>query len=108
MSFTGVNGIMIHETAETFGLITQDDKFRGNSATILKAVLFLMLLIILLFVDYLLFCCTCTYMHIFIYMVYGSISFCKEMQTMKLYSLENKLPWTKYVCFSFVACSLYI
>lgn len=28
-SFTGVNGIMIRETAETFGIITQDDKFRG-------------------------------------------------------------------------------
>ncbi|XVF76500.1 hypothetical protein PTKIN_Ptkin13bG0271200 [Pterospermum kingtungense] len=27
-SFTGVNGIMIRETAETFGIITQDDKFR--------------------------------------------------------------------------------
>ncbi|XWS55780.1 hypothetical protein CRYUN_Cryun09bG0030000 [Craigia yunnanensis] len=27
-SFTGVSGIMIRETAETFGLITQDDKFR--------------------------------------------------------------------------------
>ncbi|XP_021289467.1 ribonuclease P protein subunit p29 [Herrania umbratica] len=27
-SFTGVNGIMIRETAETFGLITQDDQFR--------------------------------------------------------------------------------
>lgn len=29
-SFTGVSGIMIRETAETFGIITQDDKFRGN------------------------------------------------------------------------------
>ncbi|XP_017619065.1 ribonuclease MRP protein subunit POP4 isoform X1 [Gossypium arboreum] len=27
-SFTGVSGIMIRETAETFGLITQDNKFR--------------------------------------------------------------------------------
>lgn len=27
-SFTGVTGIMIRETAETFGIITQDDKFR--------------------------------------------------------------------------------
>ncbi|XVF07958.1 hypothetical protein REPUB_Repub06bG0184200 [Reevesia pubescens] len=27
-SFTGVSGIMIRETAEAFGLITQDDKFR--------------------------------------------------------------------------------
>ncbi|KAK6290331.1 hypothetical protein POUND7_001872 [Theobroma cacao] len=27
-SFTGVSGIMIRETAETFGLITQDDQFR--------------------------------------------------------------------------------
>lgn len=29
-SFTGVSGIMIRETTETFGIITQDDKFRGN------------------------------------------------------------------------------
>lgn len=29
-SFTGVSGIMIRETAETFGIVTQDDKFRGN------------------------------------------------------------------------------
>ncbi|XP_012082294.1 ribonuclease P protein subunit p29 isoform X2 [Jatropha curcas] len=28
VSFTGVSGIMIRETAETFGIITQDDKFR--------------------------------------------------------------------------------
>ncbi|KAM1576040.1 hypothetical protein PS2_032271 [Malus domestica] len=27
-SYTGVSGIMIRETAETFGIITQDDKFR--------------------------------------------------------------------------------
>lgn len=27
-SFIGVSGIMIRETAETFGIITQDDKFR--------------------------------------------------------------------------------
>ncbi|XP_024028738.1 ribonuclease P protein subunit p29 [Morus notabilis] len=27
-SFTGVSGIVIRETAETFGIITQDDKFR--------------------------------------------------------------------------------
>ncbi|PON41726.1 Ribonuclease P/MRP, subunit p [Parasponia andersonii] len=27
-NFTGVSGIMIRETAETFGIITQDDKFR--------------------------------------------------------------------------------
>lgn len=26
MSFNGVNGIMIRETAETFGIITQDSK----------------------------------------------------------------------------------
>ena len=32
-SFTGVSGIMIRETAETFGIITQDDVFRGNSST---------------------------------------------------------------------------
>lgn len=31
-SYTGVSGIMIRETAETFGIITQDDKFRGNWA----------------------------------------------------------------------------
>lgn len=29
-AFTGVSGIMIRETAETLGIITQDDKFRGN------------------------------------------------------------------------------
>ena len=28
--FTGVSGIMIRETAETFGIITEDDKFQGN------------------------------------------------------------------------------
>ena len=32
-SFTGVSGIMIRETAETFGIITQDGIFRGNSST---------------------------------------------------------------------------
>lgn len=34
-SFTGVSGIVIRETAETFGIITQDDKFRGNLFVIL-------------------------------------------------------------------------
>ena len=38
-TFTGVSGIMIRETAETFGIVTQDDKLRGDSGTILKAVL---------------------------------------------------------------------
>lgn len=28
--FTGICGIMIRETAEAFGIITEDDKFRGN------------------------------------------------------------------------------
>ena len=28
--FTGIHGIMIRETAEAFGIITEDDKFRGN------------------------------------------------------------------------------
>lgn len=28
-SFTGVQGIMVRETSETFGIITRDDKFRG-------------------------------------------------------------------------------
>ncbi|KAB1223886.1 Ribonuclease P protein subunit p29 [Morella rubra] len=32
-SFTGVGGIMIRETTETFGIITEDDTFRGNSST---------------------------------------------------------------------------
>lgn len=27
---TGVSGIMIRETAETLGIITQDNKFKGN------------------------------------------------------------------------------
>ncbi|BBH02082.1 ribonuclease P family protein [Prunus dulcis] len=31
-SYTGVSGIMIRETAETFGIITQDDKFRDYLA----------------------------------------------------------------------------
>ena len=30
VAYTGVSGIMIRETAETFGIITQDNKFRGN------------------------------------------------------------------------------
>ncbi|WZY91624.1 hypothetical protein YC2023_063953 [Brassica napus] len=29
-SFTGVQGIMIRETSQTFGIITRDDKLRGN------------------------------------------------------------------------------
>ena len=32
-AFNGVKGIMIRETAETFGIITQDDKFQGNPST---------------------------------------------------------------------------
>ncbi|KAL6336360.1 hypothetical protein AAG906_014530 [Vitis piasezkii] len=32
-AFNGVSGIMIRETAETLGIITQDDKFRGNPST---------------------------------------------------------------------------
>lgn len=31
--FTGTGGIMIRETAEAFGIITEDNKFRGNSYT---------------------------------------------------------------------------
>lgn len=30
-AFTGVSGIMVRETAETFGIVTRDDKFQGNS-----------------------------------------------------------------------------
>ncbi|XP_057984110.1 ribonuclease MRP protein subunit POP4 isoform X5 [Malania oleifera] len=30
-AFTGARGIMIRETAETFGIISQDNKFRGRS-----------------------------------------------------------------------------
>lgn len=32
-AFNGVRGIMIRETAETLGIITQDDKFHGNPST---------------------------------------------------------------------------
>lgn len=29
--FKGVSGIMIRETAETFGIITEDNKFKGKT-----------------------------------------------------------------------------
>ncbi|KAE8710519.1 Detected protein of confused Function [Hibiscus syriacus] len=48
-NFTGVSGIMIRETAETFGIITHDSKLQGNPAIVLKAVLFLVSLIITFF-----------------------------------------------------------
>lgn len=31
-AFTGTSGVVIRETAETFGIVTKDDKFRGNSS----------------------------------------------------------------------------
>lgn len=31
-ALTGLSGIMIRETTETFGMVTPDDKFHGNSA----------------------------------------------------------------------------
>ncbi|KAK9986620.1 hypothetical protein SO802_031571 [Lithocarpus litseifolius] len=34
-SFTGVSGIMVLETAETFGIITQDDVFRAETVLVL-------------------------------------------------------------------------
>ncbi|CAK9164792.1 unnamed protein product [Ilex paraguariensis] len=36
-AFIGVSGIMIRETAKTFGIITQDNKFRGNTITSSKS-----------------------------------------------------------------------
>lgn len=32
--FIGICGIMIRETAEAFGIITEDNKFRGNPSII--------------------------------------------------------------------------
>lgn len=38
ISFQGTSGIMIRETANTFGLITQDNKFRGTLPTSLTLI----------------------------------------------------------------------
>lgn len=30
--YVGIHGIMVRETKETFGIVTQDNKFKGNSS----------------------------------------------------------------------------
>jgi hypothetical protein len=38
-SYQGVSGIMIRDTAETFGIISEDNRFRGTFPSLLYAVL---------------------------------------------------------------------
>jgi hypothetical protein len=38
-SYEGVNGIMIRDTAETFGIISEDNRFQGTYPSLSGAVL---------------------------------------------------------------------